>query len=293
MKRRGLQITIVVISILVIFGIVVFIENHKAKPEQRVEMLYTEQINNMDSTEESQGNLDGYLSSDGETYPSADDGIGTGNNEITYGKLIFRPKSYEIVTSDDKLHERYNPEYFENEEYPALSGDYEEEVVDYEAIRNEAPELDDLWDNKSDYTDEEAKEIEGRYADVIKSHTEIRRPGIRYLFVTLEVKNTEDKPVYDSIYLYIIGDNGDFTDNICYFDKTESLTVEEKIKNLTWYHYEPKEIIECTIGFALSESRFPEGTELYIGRIPVDDGIFDPEKEENIIGLRNLNEVCN
>ena len=293
MSRKILKVAFAVLSLLIIAGMVIFIEKHKVKPKERAEMQSTEQMNSSIISEDLQSNLDGYLSSDGETSPIADDDKGTANNEITYGKLIFRPKSYEIVTSDDKLHESYNPEYFKNEEYPALSGDYEEEVVDYEAIRNEAPELDDLWDNKSDYTEEEAKEIEGRYADVIKSHTEIIRPGIRYLFVTLEVENTEDKPVYDSICLYAIGDNGDFTDYICYFDKTESLTVEEKSKNLTWYHYEPKEIIECTIGFALSESRFPEGTKLYIGRIPVGDVIFDPEKEGNIISLRSLNEVSN
>lgn len=291
MSRKILKVAFAVLSLLIIASMVIFIEKHKVKPKERAEMQSTEQMNSSIISEDLQSNADGYPDSDEKSSRDAVSDEGIDNEKITKGKLVYYPKSYEIVTSEDELL-KYKLEFFDTEGYPPLQGDYEEEWIDYEAIRNEVPELDNLWNHKSDYTDDEFQRIEDKYEDVIKNHTEIRKPLVSYLFVTLEIENITDKPLYDAISLYIIGDNYNFTDMICYFDKTESRTIDEKAKNLSWYHYAPREKMECTIAFPLSESYFPEGTELYIGEVPVfDEGFFEPKGADNVIVLRSLNEA--
>ena len=163
----------------------------------------------------------------------------------------------------------YKAEWFKAGELP--DAEYEEEYIDYEAVKEACPELRELWENEDNkYTIEETKEIYNRNLDVIEQYTTMRHPKTRYFFVTCRITNlleerNEAGLALDTFISFNDSESLAMHDNYAvYFDKAVYTTGEERGNRFFWYPFEAKEVLECVLGYEIKEEN-DKNEEYYLG----------------------------
>jgi hypothetical protein len=116
---------------------------------------------------------------------------------------------------------------------------------------------------------------------------------ITYAFFKCKWKNNTDHKINASLDFYGFIEARDFPylalcDGICYFDKAENTSGDDRIHNFFWHTLEAGEELECTIGFAFEvpqESAFSkkEDRTYYIGMQPVGVDYFTIENTKGYI----------
>ncbi len=275
-KKMILLLFVLCITGVGMFVIVGNIENNKEKPYERE----TEQTTEKDLVQESETGAETEIETE---TPSS--------NVIRQGLLEYELISYEIVEDTEiEQQQAYKKEFFREEEL--ATADYTEEFVDYDAIKEDSPELKELFENKLNYTDAEYAEIRNQHIDVIQKHTVMRHPKTRYLFVKCNITNKSERPnnVLLDLYTFIVSADGKdsiYHDNLCYFDKAVNISDDDRAHRFYEYPFDKNETLECTIGFAIKEEYGPD-EQYYVGVVPAGADYVDPEHTENIVKVDKI-----
>lgn len=116
---------------------------------------------------------------------------------------------------------------------------------------------------------------------------------ITYAFFKCKWKNNEDHKINACLDFYGFIEAKDFSylalcEGLCYFDKAEHTSGDDRIHKFFWHTLEAGEELECTIGFAFKvpqESAFSkkEDRTYYIGMQPVGVDYFTIENTKGYI----------
>lgn len=116
---------------------------------------------------------------------------------------------------------------------------------------------------------------------------------ITYAFLRCKWKNNSDHKINASIDFYGFIEAKDFpylalSEGLCYFDKPEHISGDDRIHKFFWRTFEAGEELECTIGFAFKEpkdSAFSEkeNRNYYIGSQPLGVDYFTLENTKGYI----------
>lgn len=181
--------------------------------------------------------------------------------------LCVEVLSCEVVEDVDiEKQTTYPAEWFLSGKLP--DSDYREEVIDYEAIKEECPQLRDIWENDGKYSDEEVKDIYNQHLDVIEKYTTMEHPKTKYYFVKCKITNLSKKTIEASVGFdtfvtglydpYLIMHEG-----ACYFDEAVYIEGDEREKQFFWHTFKPNEIFECVVGYEIKVE--DDNTKCYIG----------------------------
>lgn len=212
-------------------------------------------------------------------------------NVIKTTSLKYELLSYEIIADTDiEKQISYQAEYFRNGELP--DSDYTEEIIDYEAVEKECPELKAMWEESESYTVQEVKDIYQANIDVIQKYTSFKHPKTQYLFVKCKISNRSGRKMDTDLTLYSFvvsadGKNSAYSDNQCYFDKAVNVVGDMRDSRFFWYTFDEDETIECTLGFAIKEE-FGANEQFYVGLVPAGADSVDPEHTENIVKVEEI-----
>ena len=160
-------------------------------------------------------------------------------------------------------------DFYENELPSAIR---ESQVVDYEAIEKESPELKEMWDNLEKYSIEETKEIYSRNQDIVEKHTSMKEVPQKYIFVECRIINArnENTDVFLN-NLNLVATSTDFkewtneTSNITYFNQAEHKEGDDRIHSFFVVNMDAGEEMVCTLGFWVDD--LGEEAAYYIGTI--------------------------
>lgn len=191
---------------------------------------------------------------------------------FTNNELAIEVLSCEMIEDTDiESQTTYAPEWFIMGELP--DADYEDECIDYGAIKEVCPELKDLWEGDNyDYTEEELKEIYNRNRDVIEQYTIYKHPKTRYIFAKCRIENRhkgKNETTVD-VDTFTSSENSKYLarhDNAVYFDKAIHTIGEDRDHRFFWYTFGEGEVLECTLGFEMKEE-WNEKDKYYIGVQP-------------------------
>ncbi|MCM1179493.1 MAG: hypothetical protein NC347_04495 [Clostridium sp.] len=166
--------------------------------------------------------------------------------------------------------EQYGAEYFYEKEQP--SAVRESQVVNYEAIEQESPELKEMWNNLDKYSIEETKEIYSRNQSIIEKYTSTEEIPQKYVFVECRIKNrrNENTDVFLN-ELDLVATSADFkewtnrTDTNIYFNQPEHTEGDDRMHSFFIVNMDAGEEMVCTLGFQVDD--LGEKAEYYIGTV--------------------------
>lgn len=262
---------------------VVMIENKKVTPEKTyISNAETEVKDAPNAVEDESDDVD-------------NDETDKNNNTLYVDGIEIEVLGCEMIEDTDiSKQTKYSQEFFYSGEVP--DAEYLIEYIDYEAIKEECPELQELWENESDSTDiEHVKEVYNRHLDVIEKHTTMIHPKTRYYFVRCKMTNTKQKK-YNAcldVYIFVKGE-GEYLymqRGACYFDKAVYLEGDERVHNFFWYPIAEGEVLECVLGFEIQEV-WNEEEKYYVGvQTPgVDNFTLDNIQSVQLIELEDEDE---
>lgn len=203
-----------------------------------------------------------------------DSDVSLGVKYIKHGGLKYEFLEYEVIEEQDIQNQnKYLPENFYFGELP--KGDEVVKSIDYETIKEECPELKDIWENNSKYTVEEVKEIYQEHIDVIEKHTTYIHPETKYVFIKCKITNVLGDTNSADVYLYSFkpctGEQEGYvkmSESICYFDMSQNTAPGIRGQKFYNYTFEQDEELICTLGFKICKEVDPDVNvleETYIG----------------------------
>jgi len=289
--------------LIIAFGVILTvkgIERNKTKPEDRnvgeTQSGSEEQTTFVDIAEDS--SEDNIVTSDinEENNVSASDNTENADEDINIeytvviGQLKYHFLSYEIMEDTEvEACGKYNAEYFYSGDFPDT--EYKENIVDYNAIAAESPEMYEYYFGDTGYSDED-QEIYERNIDIINKYTTYEHPETKYLFVKCEITNLSEDPLSERVSIYTAnaaadGSNWAFHDNTRYFDKSVNLQGEDRTHDFFLYNFKAGETLECTLGFEC-RVEFGEDEIYYLGDLPAGVDVLDPKSDEHFTRIDTL-----
>ena len=216
-----------------------------------------------------------------------------GDNILMIGSVKVELLSADVLEGDDISEEtEYPVEYFEHEKLPASN--LLEEVIDWDSIREESPEVDKCFSvpgyRGSD--GENGARIMAENEELIKKYTTtVERPQRAY-FIKCRLTNEGSVAVTNTFPLVVtsISESGELTyrEVLRYFDKPIYTDGDDRAMRYFFFKLEGQESMECTIGLVVPQE-FGENDYHYYGNIPEGAGDqYDPKALPNFVDIDAL-----
>lgn len=232
---------------------------------------------------------------------------GDTSHSMTIGNFSYDFLWCDIVDDTEiEIQTKYPAKWFDEGKIP--DADYQTNLLwDYEAMYRENPQLENIKDvvlNPYSYSEEEYEALVEPYRSLdegdkyrIEGH-----PKSRYYFVKLRITNNSNKSrevALNNLYLIQTNEIKSYavtSDYVIYFDKAQHTEGDDRIHRFCWYTMQPKEILECVIGYEMDEHSLYDLHDerlMYIGILSDDiwDKWVNPVLSKTVVPLYDLPET--
>lgn len=201
--------------------------------------------------------------------------------------------SVDVVEDTDIVKQtKYSAEYFKTGELP--DPDFIEKITDMEAVFEQAPDYEKLYNSPVENEDDmnKLREMQEKNKDLLEENTKYIHPKTRYYFVKCRITNENEEAVDKVLSFYtqfVLSNKSQMwnIDNQVYFDKSIHMVGDDRADWFFLRTLEPAEVLECTLGFEVSDS-YNGSVTLYIGEPPLTDELFDPDSYPDLVKLDNI-----
>ena len=289
-KRKCVVISVVAALMLLLTGIVAYwLQKNKESVSDRINRKASE----TDAAEKVEAGKDTVEQDSSEETTTEDYRQVCGDNILMIGSVKVELLSADVLEGDDISAEtEYPVEYFEHEKLPASN--LLEEVIDWDSIREESPEVDKCFSvpgyRGSD--GENGARIMAENEELIKKYTTtVERPQRAY-FIKCRLTNEGSVAVTNTFPLVVtsISESGELTyrEVLRYFDKPIYTDGDDRAMRYFFFKLEGQESMECTIGLVVPQE-FGENDYHYYGNIPEGAGDqYDPKALPNFVDIDAL-----
>ncbi len=217
---------------------------------------------------------------------------GVGDNVLMVGAIKIEMLSADVIEgSEISTENRYPVEYFRDQTLP--DPEETEDIIDWDSIYEEAPEVKDVHLSDYDaYTAEESEEIMDRNQDVIDKYTYTKVKPRKFYFIKCKLTNmgnadVEDAFPYDVVYDSPEASEISYNEALCYYDKPIYTDGDERAMKYYFFRLKGHESMECTIGLAVPQE-FDENEKHYYGSLITGNFSYDPAKLPDYVDIDSL-----
>ena len=278
MKKRYLAAVIICVLIMAAGGTSAYmLQKNKETPEER-----------SNTTTKTTSNA----SSENSTTSEKSVVEGVGDNVLMVGAIKIEMLSADVIEgSEISTENRYPVEYFRDQTLP--DPEETEDIIDWDSIYEEAPEVKDLQLSDYDaYTAEESEEIIDRNKNVIDKYTYTKVKPRKFYFIKCKLTNmgnadVEDAFPYDVVYDSPEASEISYNEALCYYDKPIYTDGDERAMKYYFFRLKGHESMECTIGLAVPQE-FDENEKHYYGNLITGNFSYDPAKLPDYVDIDSL-----
>ena len=217
---------------------------------------------------------------------------GVGDNVLMVGAIKIEMLSADVIEgSEISTENRYPVEYFRDQTLP--DPEETEDIIDWDSIYEEAPEVKDLQLSDYDaYTAEESEEIIDRNKNVIDKYTYTKVKPRKFYFIKCKLTNMGNADVEDVFPYYVVYDSPEaseisYNEVLCYYDKSIYTDGDERAMRYYFFRLNGHESMECTNGLAVQQE-IGENEKHYYGKPITGNFSYDPAKLPDYVDIDSL-----